>query len=275
MKHIWPRITVLVSILVFAANMALAQSVGDEIYQPNEFQPGKDVVWVPTPASVVEKMLDAASVTARDFVIDLGSGDGRNVIAAAKRGAQALGVEYNNDMVELARRITEREGVTEKAKFVQGDMYEADISQASVLALFLLTENMNKLAPKFLALKPGTRIVSNTFTITDWTPEHTQRLEDGCGAWCDILLYLVPANVAGRWRLPAGELTLEQKAQTVQGTLTSDGQSLQLEEGRLSGSKLTFAVNGTKYTCEIDGNTMRGTAGDAASSTFSAQRIAR
>jgi SAM-dependent methyltransferase len=265
----------MVSALALIANVTVAQSVGDELYQPNEFQPGKDVVWVPTPAPVVEKMLDAASVTARDFVIDLGSGDGRNVIAAAKRGAHALGVEFNNDMVELSRRIAEREGVSEKAKFVQGDMFEADISQATVFALFLLTENLNKLAPKFLGLKPGTRIVSNTFTITDWTPERTQRLEDGCGAWCDILLYLVPANVAGRWRTPQGELVLDQKAQTVEGTLAKNGKVIKIEEGKMSGARFTFAADGVRYACEIEGNAMRGAASGAGGGTCSAQRVAR
>lgn len=275
MKSVPSRILLLMSVLGLIANVALAQTLGDEIYQPNEFQPGKDVVWVPTPAPVVEKMLDAAGVTARDFVIDLGSGDGRNVIAAAKRGAQALGVEYNKDMVELSRRIAEREGVGEKATFVQGDMFEADISKATVFALFLLTENLNKLAPKFLGLKPGTRIVSNTFTITDWTPERTQRLDDGCGAWCDILLYLVPENVAGRWRTQQGELVLDQKAQTVEGTLARNGKVIKIEEGKVSGTRFTFTADGVRYACEIEGNAMRGTAIGARGDTFSAQRVSR
>src|SRR6188474_499670 len=127
--------------------------------QPGPFvgQPGKDVIWVPTPYVLVEKMLDLAKVTPQDFVMDLGSGDGRNIIAAAKRGARALGVEYNPDMVEFSKRTAAAAGVAERAMFVQGDMYEADISQATVLALFLLTENLNRLAPKFLSLRPGTR----------------------------------------------------------------------------------------------------------------------
>src|SRR4051794_1432304 len=134
-------------------------------FEPYEGQPGKDVVWVPTPRGLVEKMLDLGRVTASDFVVDLGSGDGRVVIAAARRGARALGVEYDPDMVALSRRNAEAAGVGGKAQFVQGDMFEADFSQATVLALFLLPGNLDKLAPKFLQLPAGTRIVSNAYRI--------------------------------------------------------------------------------------------------------------
>src|SRR5690606_36409806 len=120
-----------------------------------------------------ERMLDMARVTPQDFVMDLGSGDGRNIIAAAKRGARALGVEHNEKMVELARQRAAEAGVSERAQFVQGDMYAADISEASVLALFLLPENLDKLVDKFLALKPGSRIVMNYFTVSGWTPDRT------------------------------------------------------------------------------------------------------
>src|SRR4029453_8755291 len=134
---------------VIILGLSVSPAVAQDEFVPQPGQPGKDVVWVPTPPELVERMMDLAAVTPQDFVIDLGSGDGRNVIAAAKRGARALGVEYNPNMVALSRRIAAKEGVAEKAAFVQGDMYEADISQATVLALFLLTENLNKLAPKF------------------------------------------------------------------------------------------------------------------------------
>ena len=145
-----------------------------QTYEPTVGQPGKDVVWVPTPPELVERMLDMAKVTPQDFVMDLGSGDGRNIIAAAKRGARAIGVEYNPDMVELSRRQAKEAGVADKATFVQGDMYEADISKATVMALFLLPTNLEKLQDKFLALKPGSRIVLNTFTIGGWEPEHRE-----------------------------------------------------------------------------------------------------
>src|SRR5688572_3548775 len=189
-------------------------------YKPTLGQQGKDVVWIPSPTETVDMMLDLARVTKEDFVIDLGSGDGRNVIAAAKRGARALGVEYNADLVELSRRAAAAAGVAEKATFVQGDMFEADISQATTLVLFLITDNLRKLAPKFLALKPGTRIVSNTFEIPGWTADKTDKLED-CVVWCSAFLYIVPANVAGTWRLPQGELTLTQNFDSVAGTLNT------------------------------------------------------
>ena len=131
-------------------------------------QEGKDVVWVPTSPELLEKMLDMAKVTPQDFVMDLGSGDGRNIIAAAKRGANGLGVEFNPDMVALSEQLAREAGVSDRAKFVQGDMYAADISKATVLALFLLPHNLEQLQDKFLALPPGTRIVMNTFTLPGW-----------------------------------------------------------------------------------------------------------
>lgn len=175
-------------LLALAAGTAPA---AEREYQPYAGQPGKDVVWVPTPYPLVEKMLDMAKVTPQDYVLDLGSGDGRNVIAAAKRGARALGVEYNPEMVALAKRNAEKEGVADRAVFVHGDMYEADISQATVLALFLLPANLQKLAPKFQALRPGTRIVVNAFPIAGWEPVETGTAEGECGAWCSAYLYIV------------------------------------------------------------------------------------
>src|SRR5438105_15169395 len=178
---------------------AVAQS-----FEPYEGQPGKDVVWVPTRHALVERMLDLATVTERDFVVDLGSGDGRMVIAAAKRGARALGVEYEPEMVALARRHGAAAGVAERAQFVQGDMFQADFSQATVLALFLLPANLRRLTPKFLDLTPGTRIVSNSYRIEGWEEETYAEIGGECFAWCTAYLYIVPANVAGAWRLPAG-----------------------------------------------------------------------
>jgi SAM-dependent methyltransferase len=161
-------------------------------YVPEVGQQGKDVIWVPTPPELVEKMLDMAKVTPADYVIDLGSGDGRNVIAAARRGARALGVEFNPEMVALSERLAKEAGVTEKATFVQGDMFEADFSDATVLALFLLPDNLRRLEPKIRALKPGTRIVLNTFGIPGWEPDVSERIEGNCESWCTALLYTVP-----------------------------------------------------------------------------------
>src|SRR5262245_15758910 len=153
------------ALLLVVTMTAAGAAAQDKPFEPQVGQAGKDVVWVPTPTEMVEKMLDLAHVTPQDFVVDLGSGDGRNVIAAAKRGAQSLGVEYNPDMVALSKRNAATAGVAEKAQFVQGDMYLADFSKANVLALFLLPSNLLQLRPKFLDLKPGSRIVSNTFYI--------------------------------------------------------------------------------------------------------------
>ena len=240
-----------------AAGVLFAQAP-EKPFEPVVGQEGRDVVWVPTPEILVEKMLDLARVTPEDFVIDLGSGDGRNVIAAARRGARALGVEYNPDMVEHSRRLAEKAGVADKATFVQGDMYEADISQATVLALFLLTENLNKLAPKFLALKPGSRIVMNHFTVDGWSADETQRVEGDCGNWCTAVLYIVPARVAGAWRFGKGELVLEQNFQMFTGTLRTGGANLQISEGRLRGEYITFSAGGVNYAGRVNGDMMRG-----------------
>jgi SAM-dependent methyltransferase len=163
-------------------------------------------------------MLELAKVGRDDFVIDLGSGDGRNVIGAARRGARALGVEYNPDMVELSRRKAAEAGVAGRARFERGDMFQADISRATVMALFLLPSNLLQLRPKFLALAPGSRVVSNTFLIADW-------------------LWIVPAQVGGRWRLKNGELALTQTFQKLTGTLTTDGAAAPVT-GRLRGADI-------------------------------------
>jgi SAM-dependent methyltransferase len=241
-----------------------AQTTPEE-YKPTVGQPGKDAVWVPTSPALVEKMLDMAKVTPSDFVIDLGSGDGRNVIAAAKRGARGLGVEYNPDLVGLSTREAAKEGVGDKAKFVQGDMYQADISQATVLALFLLTENLDRLVPKFLALKPGTRIVVNTFGITGWTPDESEKIEQDCTSWCTSLLWIVPAKVEGTWRLPQGDLTLKQEFQMVSGTLSANGASKAVTNGRLRGDQIRFTVEGTEYEGRVNGNTIQGTSSNGGS----------
>ena len=241
-------------------------------FQPIVGQEGKDVVWVPTPPVLVEKMLDMAKVTPQDFVMDLGSGDGRNIIAAAKRGARALGVEYNPSMVELSTRTAQQEGVGDRAKFVQGDMYEADISQATVLALFLLPENLRKLMPKFLDLKPGTRIVANHFGIDGWEADETGRTEGDCMAWCTALLYIVPAKVAGTWKLPSGELTLEQKFQTVSGSFASGGSTVPVRNGKLNGDQISFAIGDAEYAARVSGDAMQGTVKGSSHGSWSATR---
>lgn len=262
-----------ISMRLGSALIVFALLLQQKPFTPSEYQPGKDVVWVPSSPAMVAKMLDLAKVTPQDYVIDLGSGDGRNVIAAAKRGARGLGVEFNPDMVALSRKLATEAGVADKARFVEGDMYEADISQATVMALFLLPTNLDKLKDKFLALKPGTRIVVNTFGVTGWTPDASDRL-DNCTEWCQLMLYIVPARVAGRWLLGEGTLTLTQDFQAVGGTLADGAPAVPISNGTLTGDRLTFDVNGTKYAATVSGDAMSGEFVAAGSTTpFVARRV--
>ena len=241
----------------------------EEEFVPQVGQAGKDVVWVPTPPELVEAMLDLAKLTKQDYVIDLGSGDGRNVIAAARRGAQALGVEFNPKMVVLSKRNAAAAGVGERATFVEGDMYAADISKASVMALFLLPSNMLQLRQKFLGLRPGSRIVSNTFGIEGWTPDETVTIEGNCSAWCTALLWIVPATVGGAWRLGGSELALTQEYQMVKGTL--DGKPI--ADGRLRGDQLRFTLGSTEYLGKVTGNRIEGSLrGGGPATTWTATR---
>jgi SAM-dependent methyltransferase len=224
-------------------------------YEPSVGQQGKDVVWVPTPQAVVDKMLDMAKMTPSDYVIDLGSGDGRTVITAAKRGARALGIEYNPDMVELSKRNAEKEGVSSRAAFMKADLFESDFSKATVITMFLLPDINLKLRPKILGLKPGTRIVSNTFTMGDWGADETATVgtDAGCSSsWCTALLWIVPARVAGTWNTPQGELVLKQRYQVLSGTLRTGGRTLALE-GKVRGEDVAFTAGGREYRGRMNG----------------------
>jgi SAM-dependent methyltransferase len=231
--------------------------------QPRIGQPGKDVVWVPTPPELVEKMLDMARVTASDYVIDLGSGDGRMVIAAARRGARALGVEFNPDLVALSRHKAAEAGVQDRATFVQDDMFEADISKATVMALYLLPEVLNRLRPKLAALPAGSRIVTNTFGFEEWEnwePDERDNVEGLiCAKFCEALLWIVPARVAGTWRLADGTLTLTQVHQQITGTLTGPDGPTTISDGRLRGDAITFTAGNKVYTGRVTGLTLAGT----------------
>jgi SAM-dependent methyltransferase len=240
-----------------------------EPFVPRSGQPGKDVVWVPSPPEMVDKMLELAKVTPSDYVIDLGSGDGRNVIAAAKLGANALGVEYNPDMVALSERLAKEAGVADKATFVQGDMYVADISKATVMALFLLPVNLNKLAPKFLDLTPGTRIVANTFGIDGWEPDVRVSMppESECESWCEVLLWIVPAKVAGGWNMPDGRLELTQDYQMLHGSAIVGGESHMVTMGRLYGDEISFIAGANTYRGKVSGNRIVGTVTTAGGTT--------
>jgi hypothetical protein len=224
-------------------------------YEPSVGQEGKDVVWVPTPQALVEKMLDVAKVTKSDYVIDLGSGDGRTVIQAAKRGARALGIEYNPDMVELSRRNAKAEGVAARTEFVKQDLFESDLSKATVITMFLLPDINLKLRPKILGLKPGTRIVSNSFDMGEWTPDERITLDKagGCNSsWCTALFWIVPAQVEGTHQTKRGELTLKQTFQMLSGTLQADGKSLPVE-GRVRGEDIVLKVAGKEIRGKADG----------------------
>jgi SAM-dependent methyltransferase len=260
--------------LALAACLLVAAPAFGQSYTPFVGQPGKDVIWVPTPYALVEKMLDMAKVTAQDYVVDLGSGDGRNVIAAAKRGARALGVEWEKEMVELSQRYAKEEGVAERARFVQGDMFEADISQASVMALFLLPGNLEKLREKFLALRPGSRIVSNGYQIPGWQPDETEESTGDCGNWCTAYLYHVPAKADGRWRIGDAIFEIEQKINVLDGSFASRGVTTPIAEGRIRGYEVSFTAGGESYTGRLEGDTIRGTRGGA-KEPFTATRAAR
>jgi methyltransferase family protein len=228
-------------------------------FQPQVGQEGKDVIWVPTPQELVDKMLDMAKLTPQDFLIDLGSGDGRTVITAAKRGSKALGIEYNPDMVELSKRSAAKEGVSDKASFVKADLFESDFSQAQVITMFLLSSINLKLRPKILDLKPGTRIVSNTFDMGEWKPDETATIP-GCNSWCTAHLWIIPAKVDGTWNVAQGELVLKQSFQTISGTLKS-ANSVTPVSGNLNGEQISFTAGRTAYSGRVSGNSMQGSAG--------------
>jgi SAM-dependent methyltransferase len=228
-------------------------------FEPEVGQAGKDVVWVPTPQELVNRMLNLAKVTSKDYVIDLGSGDGRTVITAAKRGARSLGIEYNPDMVDLSRRNAAKENLGNRVEFMKADLFETDFSKATVITMFLLPDLNLKLRPKILDLKPGTRIVSNTFTMGEWNPDETASVTDNCLNWCTALLWIVPAKIAGTWRLAQGELTLTQNFQELSGTLRIGGNTSTVADGKVRGEEVSFTAGTAQYTGRIAGNTMTGT----------------
>lgn len=258
-------LTCAVALVILPASDLRAQTAAQQDpFKPVVGQQGKDVVWVPTTETMVQTMLDHAEVTAKDFVMDLGSGDGRMIIAAAKRGARGVGVEYNPDMVAYATKLAQDAGVADKATFVQGDMYEADISKATVLALFLLPTNLERLAPKFLELPPGTRIVANTYWIDGWEPDDSKTLESDCDSWCTSKLFIIPAKVEGSWRFRDGVLALTQEYQKVQGTYTPKGGQPVPVTGRLRGRAITVTIDNVQHHGTVNGDRIDGAAGQGA-----------
>jgi precorrin-6B methylase 2 len=257
--------------LFLACGLAQAQPAKE--YEPSVGQEGKDVVWVPTPQELVDKMLDMAKVTPKDYVIDLGSGDGRTVITAAKRGSKALGIEYNPDMVELSKRNAAKEGVSDKANFVKADLFESDFSQAQVITMFLLPSINIKLRPKILDLKPGTRIVSNSFDMEDWKADETATAS-GCDHWCTAHLWIVPAKVGGTWKLPQGELNLKQTFQMISGTLRNGNVTTPIS-GKLNGDQISFTAGAAQYTGRLNGNAIEGTVKGGSNGKWTATRAGK
>ena len=235
--------------------IAAAQTKPAAEFTPQVGQAGKDVIWVPTPKSLVEKMLKMADVKPGEIVYDLGSGDGITVITAAKQfGAVATGVEYNPEMVALSKRNAQKEGVADKAQFIRGDIFATDFSKASVVTMYLLPYLNLKLRPTILDMKPGTRVVSHAFTMDDWAPEQVDSSE-GRTAY----LWIVPAKIEGTWKMDKGSLELKQKFQEVSGVYRSgDGISHRVTSTNLRGDQISFAVGSALYTGRVSGPVMQG-----------------
>jgi len=253
----------LISVVLCASawqGVAMAQSATAVAanYEPTVGQSGKDVVWVPTPQTLVDRMLDLAALTPQDRLVDLGSGDGRTVITAAKRGAIARGIEFNPDMVVLARRAAQQEGVAERARFEQSDIFESDFSEATVVTLFLLPTLNERLRPTLLEMKPGTRVVSNSFTMGDWEPDESVRVTDDCSAYCHAYKWVIPAKVEGTWKLADKELVLNQTYQMLSGTVRDGDQTIPISNARLDGDAIRFTAGTEHYTGRVSGDEMRG-----------------
>lgn len=242
-------------LMLAMAMAAMAQEKSGSSYEPQVGQAGKDVVWVPTPQALVDKMLEMAKATPKDYLIDLGSGDGRTVITAAKLGLTAKGIEYNPQMVEVAQKAAKAAGVSDKATFEKADLFESDFSKADIITMFLLPWINEKLSPTLLQLKPGTRIVSNTFTMGEWQPDETATVTSECTNYCKALLWIVPAKVEGTWQLGEAELKLKQSYQMLSGTLGPT----EITEARMKGNEISFSVGNARYTGTLADKTMTGT----------------
>ena len=269
LPHVRSAISFLVlCITLLAVAHAQTKPPAAKSYEPQVGQAGKDVIWVPTPQSLVDRMLGLGKLTPQDFVVDLGSGDGRTVITAAKRGAKALGIEYNPDMVELSKRSAQKEGVGEKAEFRRADLFETDFSSATIVTMFLLPDINIRLRPKLLEMKPGTRVVSNSFTMGEWKWDDsaTATPAEGCDNYCTAYLWIVPAKVGGSWKTPQGAMKLEQEFQMLSGSLTAGGKMLKIN-GKMSGDQLDFTAGGVRYVGRVNGERIEGTMTNGSSTT--------
>ena len=250
--------------LLCASLLIALPAVAQKAYEPQVGQAGKDVIWVPTPDEVVDRMLRMAQVTANDLVYDLGAGDGKIAIAAAKKfGARSVGIEYNPEMAKHAQGNVEKAGVTAKARILNGDIFATDFSQATVVTMYLLPALNMKLRPTILAMRPGTRVVSHSFTMEDWEADEISSM-DGRRAY----FWLVPANVNGGWSLDSGgdkaELSFEQRFQKIEGTVGLGHSQGGLRDARLRGFNISFTYvdnNSVKrdYAGRVTGGRMEGT----------------
>ncbi len=227
--------------LLWAFGLGWAKA--DPAYVPEPGQMGKDVVWIPTPKGLIDKMLAAAKVTSNDRLFDLGAGDGIIAITAAREfGAQAVGIEYNPDMAEHARRKAQEAGVGDKVRIITGDIFKENFSAATVVTLYLLPELNMRLRPTLLRMKPGTRVVSHAFRMGDWEPDENISHESARG-----FLRVVPANVEGEWILTGLEggparLDFQQSLQKIGGTFMRGTSSTLLLGARLLGEELSFHI---------------------------------
>jgi SAM-dependent methyltransferase len=252
-------------ILALAAGNAGAQTAASKTFEPVVGQAGKDVIWVPTPPMLVERMLRMAQVTPQDTVIDLGSGDGRIAIAAARDfKARSFGLEFNPDMVALSQREAEKAGVPGRATFVQADIYKSDFSHANVLTMYLLPNINLDMRPIILKMKPGTRVVSHQFTMGDWSPDETADFS-GRSAY----LWVVPAKVDGKWAIeaaanvPAFTLSIKQEYQRISGFAGPGAISFGLREPLLWGERIRFHFvddqgRSREFSGTVNGNAITG-----------------
>jgi precorrin-6B methylase 2 len=253
------RLLIYISLSVHSIALLSQGGTGNSPILPEEGMEGKNVPYITTPQELVKKMLELAKITPEDFLIDLGSGDGRTVITAAKMGTRSLGIEYNPDLVKLSEKNASTEGVSDLARFVEGDFFEFDFSEATVITLFLLPEINMKLRPKLFALKPGTRIVSNTFPMQEWHFDEAAYTGDESNRWNTAYLWIVPAKVGGRWTLSeGGEIVFRQDFQELTGWMTVGNEISKISEGRLRGNQITFSANGTIFSGLVSGDRIEG-----------------
>ncbi|WP_225784716.1 class I SAM-dependent methyltransferase [Xenophilus sp. Marseille-Q4582] len=250
-------------------------------WEPTRGQAGKDVIWIPTPDALVQRMLQMAEVQADDHVYDLGSGDGKIAIAAGRAGALATGLEFDPRMVELSRRLAREAGVHERVRFEKADIFEADFSKATVVTLYLLPELNLRLRPRLFELPPGTRVVSHSFGMGEWQPDERSRIGSG-----ELFLWRIPANVSGHWRFNAAagsglpqSMQVRQTFQKLQAEASDGSLTAALIEPRIDGRTLQFGLRDSagravKLRAEVQGNRLRGSyqRGTAPPQPFEAER---